>query len=143
MDLGIPVPPQGFGGRPNHSLVRVPVILIVDDDPANLRVFERVFGRAGRKYTVLGARSGMEAIELATQREVDVAFVDLAMPGMDGRATLAELRRHRPVLPCYLLTGYGDLPETAELVHQGLCRGILAKPWDRDAIEAAIREATG
>ncbi|HEX7700705.1 MAG TPA: hypothetical protein VF403_08290, partial [Kofleriaceae bacterium] len=54
---------------------------------------------------------------------------------------LAALRTARPSTARYLLTGYGEMVETTMLQHQGLCRAVLAKPWDRATIEAAVEDA--
>lgn len=114
---------------------QVPVVMVVDDDEANLRVFARAFRR---EFAVVTASSGPRALTLAAAQPPDVAFVDLRMPGMDGAEVLAALRRVRPGLVCYLLTGFGELPETARVLSDGLCEAILAKPWTRDVIRAAV-----
>jgi two-component system response regulator (stage 0 sporulation protein F) len=118
------------------ALVR-PVVLVVDDDPANLRVFQRVFRQA---YTILMAESGADALALLEHTPADVAFVDYSMPRMNGVALLEELSRKRPGVARYLLTGYGELAEMSSLRNRGLCRGVLGKPWERADIEAAVAE---
>lgn len=110
-------------------------VLVVDDELANLKVFERVFRK---DFTVITATSGTEALAAAERQAPDVAFVDLRMPGMDGVAVLNALRQRYPRTSCYLLTGFGDLSETAALVDDGLCIAVLPKPWDRSAIRAAV-----
>jgi CheY-like chemotaxis protein len=116
-----------------------PTILLVDDDVANLRVFERSFRT---KWAVITASSTKAALLLVRQHPtIDVAFVDFLMPDATGDVVLAELRRTLPRVACYLLTGYGELDDMKKLKRDGLCRGVLAKPWDRATIEAAVAEA--
>jgi CheY-like chemotaxis protein len=120
------------------SAARLPVVLVVDDDESNLHVFVRVFRK---EFQIVTAGSGTEALRLLADVYPDVAFVDLRMPGMDGAALLAALRDERPRTVRYLLTGYGDLGETALLVSEGLCSAVLGKPWEREAIRAAVEDA--
>ena len=112
-----------------------PTVLVVDDDGANLRTFKRVFRR---DFLVLTAASGEDAIETLRNAHVDVAFVDYSMPRMDGLSLLKLLHNLHPQLVCYLLTGYGDLPEIAEHRDMGLFAGVLSKPWERPAIQEAV-----
>lgn len=121
-----------------EQIARVPCVLVVDDDLANLRVFERVFRR---DFEVVTASSGQAALAVLEHFDPDVAFVDFRMPGMDGAAVLAALQKTRPATTCFLLTGYGDLAETHALVAHGLCAGILSKPWDRAVIRQAVTAA--
>ncbi len=110
-------------------------VLVVDDEPANLKVFERVFRK---EFVVITANSGPEALSVVAASSPDVAFVDLRMPGMDGVAVLTALRQAAPAMRRYLLTGFGDSVETSTLVASGLCEAVLAKPWDRSSIRAAV-----
>lgn len=114
-------------------------VLVVDDELANLKVFERVFRK---DFTVMTAASGTDALAAVARQAPDVAFVDLRMPGMDGVAVLSALRQSCPSTSCYLLTGFGDLTETAALVDDGLCIAVLPKPWDRSTIRAAVAAVT-
>ena len=60
-------------------------ILVVDDQPANLRAVSALLSRHG--YEVLTAGNGDEALQLATQRVPDVLLLDMMMPGMNGLVT--------------------------------------------------------
>ena len=69
-------------------------ILIVDDEPANLRLLERLFRR---EYQIVAATSGAEALELLERHDVAVILSDQRMPGMTGIEFLkraAEMRQH-------------------------------------------------
>ena len=116
-----------------------PIVLVIDDDVANLRVFQRVFRS---KFTILVATSWPQAVELLRDTTPDVAFVDFSMPRMNGLGVLAELRRVAPRVARYLLTGYGDLPEIAA-ADPTLCTRVLGKPWERVDIEAAVAASMG
>lgn len=68
-------------------------VMIADDEPDILQLFERVLTSSGRGYRVLRASTGQRALELLRQRHPDVLFLDLIMPGMDGYTLLREKQR--------------------------------------------------
>lgn len=84
-----------------ETLDRIPMenhtVLIVDDEPEALRLFQRMLHSSGKNYHVLRARNGQEALRVMSQYRPDVILMDLVMPNMDG----FQLLRHReedPVL---------------------------------------------
>ncbi len=80
--------------------------LLVDDDAAVRRVCEKILAAEG--LSVLAAESGARALALLEEGRgpIDVAILDLTMPGLDGHATLERLRRNLPELPVVLISGY-------------------------------------
>ncbi len=81
-------------------------VLLVDDE-------EKLLQSIARRMRLLGiepymATSGMAAIDIVKQFSVDLAIVDLQMPGMDGLVTITKLKEIRPDLKTILLTGYGN-----------------------------------
>ncbi len=65
-------------------------ILVVDDDPRNLRLAVTVLEQAG--HEVLSAQGGAEGVEAALAHAPDLVLMDMQMPGMDGIAALKCLR---------------------------------------------------
>jgi CheY-like chemotaxis protein len=65
-------------------------VLAVDDEPANLRVFEQIFEAVGAQVTV--AASGPEALELLRAQPVELLLVDVHMPDMSGLELMRLLR---------------------------------------------------
>ena len=65
-------------------------ILVVDDDPRNLRLAVTMLEQAGHK--VLSAAGGAEGVEAALAHAPDLVLMDVQMPGMDGVAALLEGR---------------------------------------------------
>lgn len=59
----------------------IPVILLVDDEPTNLRVLRTVLHE---QYRLLFAKSGEEALQLVAQHQPDLILLDVMMPGMTG-----------------------------------------------------------
>jgi signal transduction histidine kinase/CheY-like chemotaxis protein len=77
--------------------VRSGTILIVDDEPDALRMFQRMLTSAGRGYQVLRASDGQQALDILREQQPDAILLDLVMQGMDG-FHLLEVRSRDPVL---------------------------------------------
>ncbi len=97
---------QGAAGRLTKPITRtqlyqaidslqLPIqsILLVDDDAETLQLLGRMLSAAPRRYRVVQASNGPEALELLRARRPDLMLLDLVMPGMDGFAVLAEKAR--------------------------------------------------
>ncbi|UXI68301.1 hybrid sensor histidine kinase/response regulator [Tahibacter amnicola] len=61
---------------------REPLVLVVDDQPANIQLLGQVLSAAG--YEVMPAASGEQALARAQARQPDLVLLDMIMPGMDG-----------------------------------------------------------
>ncbi len=79
-------------------------ILIVDDEKVVRDLLKRLF--EGNNTTVFIAEDGLKALEIARDNPIDLALIDIRMPGLDGLRTYQELRNIRPDLVCIFITGY-------------------------------------
>ncbi len=123
----------------NRKTGHRPRVLLVDDEEGFRRsLAERL---ALRGFDVAQAQSGEEALRLArADRDLDMVVLDFVMPGMDGAATLVELRRYRPEVPVIMLTAHGSVDMAAEMGRLGVFR-FLAKPLPVDELEPVLWEA--
>ncbi|NOU33396.1 MAG: response regulator, partial [Polyangiaceae bacterium] len=78
-------------------------VLVVDDEPVNLRVLGAILVRRG--YRVTEARSAEEALTAARAARPDLLLSDASMPGMSGPALVRELRAVYPDLRAAFITG--------------------------------------
>lgn len=113
-------------------------LLVVDDDPALLRAFARTFGK---RYDIIPAESGADALHALQVNAVDVAIVDYSMPAMSGVELLRRMVVKHSDVGRILLTAYSDLPELSELKAAQLVSAVLAKPWDVADVDAAVARA--
>src|SRR5919202_727950 len=113
-------------------------IMIVDDEPANLRLLERLFRR---DYTVVSAESGEEALRLLDQHDVALLITDQRMPGMTGIELLKRTAEFRPHMVRIVLTGYTDVGDLVEAINCGQVYKYVTKPWDNDALRLAVERA--
>jgi two-component system KDP operon response regulator KdpE len=112
-------------------------ILVVDDEPRIIKFIKLRLKASG--YQVVTAESGLEALELARREDLDLMVLDVAMPGMDGFETLAELRAFS-ALPVIILSAKGTSTDKI----QGLDLGAddyLSKPFSPDELVARIEAA--
>jgi CheY-like chemotaxis protein len=62
----------------------VRTVLVVDDEPDAVRMFQRMLVSAGRHYRVRRAFDGQQALEIMRKQAPDAVLLDLTMPRMDG-----------------------------------------------------------
>jgi len=115
-----------------------PTILIVDDEKEICELFQDVLTQEG--YKVFTATNGLEAVSLGKQNRLDLALLDLKMPGMDGIETLHELRKFKKDLEVIVLTGYGTLNAAKEAMKLG-AYDFLTKPFDLRLVKNIIQQA--
>src|SRR5438445_5031514 len=75
----------------SSSAATAPVVLVVDDNPANLDLLAQVLEPEG--YRILVAQSGEAAIKLASRAAPDLILLDIMLPGADGFETCRRLKR--------------------------------------------------
>lgn len=104
-------------------------LLCVDDEIDNVDALERLFRK---KYTVLKATSGKEALAVLDQYPGPVSLIitDQRMPEMTGVEFLEKTLNSHPETVRILLTGYTDLESVITAVNKGQIFRYLTKPWD-------------
>lgn len=113
-------------------------VLVVDDEPANLSTFRRVFRN---HYEVSTAESGPIALGMIADHDFDVVLTDFGMPEMDG-AQLVRAAKQLPPVAFVMVTGYMDKPEVHELQVAGDLFCVVGKPWERKTILDAVDGAS-
>jgi two-component system, OmpR family, response regulator len=101
-------------------------ILVVDDDYDILQLVSIHLTREG--YEVLKAQNGQHALELLEETEVNLAIVDVMMPGMDG-FSLTKILTNELDIPVILLTAKGQLSDKEQGFHSG-SEDYIVKPFE-------------
>jgi signal transduction histidine kinase/ActR/RegA family two-component response regulator len=123
-------PPRRLAGR----------VLVADDSRDLRELFERVLGRWGLATESVG--DGREAVERAGGGGFDALLVDWQMPGLDGLAAVAELRRRGVGIPVVALTAAAAAADRERSLAAG-CAAHVAKPVDFRRLRAALAAALG
>ena len=113
-------------------------ILVVDDEEIMREILEALLTREG--YQVRLASSGEEGLELARSTTFDAAIVDVMMPGLDGIATLQELRKLDDDLPVLMITAFASV-ETAIAAMKLGAFDYITKPFKNDEVLVVVRNA--
>jgi CheY-like chemotaxis protein len=128
--------------------VRSLQILVVDDDDADALMIEEALGAAERNATVTRVADGREALEYLNREGAyagalrpDLILLDLNMPRMDGRETLAAIKTDDELkaIPVVILTTSGAAPDIASS-YQHRANAYVTKPFGLDDFEATVRQ---
>ncbi len=113
-------------------------ILIIDDEETTCRIFSKILQEEG--YTVYTALDGIEGLKIAKENPIDVIFLDIKMPKMDGIKILKMIKKSDAGIVIIILTGYG----TIELAKKAMGLGafdFITKPFDLNFVKSIIKEA--
>lgn len=113
--------------------------VVVVEDEVRLRDL-LVRAMTGWGFEVASARSGEEAVRIAETQPIDIAVLDLNLPGMDGLAALRVLREKHSKLQAIVLTGFGSLEAARQAVHLDVVE-FLTKPCRLGELEQALDRA--
>src|SRR5438309_4220253 len=108
---------------------RSPIVLVVDDVPANRELLEGHLDDLG--YDVRQARDGVEALEAVAAEEPDLVLLDIDMPRLDGISVCERLKSHptRRLIPIVILTASNDRGTRLRGIAAG-ADDFLSKPFD-------------
>jgi DNA-binding NtrC family response regulator len=113
-------------------------VLVIDDDAVVGRSFHRVL--SGKGYEVSTALSGEDALHTMENKEFDVVFTDIKMPGMDGLEVTERIKAKCPWTPVVVVTGYGTAENEARASVLG-ASGFVRKPLTPEIIESITLKA--
>jgi PAS domain S-box-containing protein len=120
-------------------LPQQPVVLVVDDSAEVRDLLLRVLSESD--LVLLGAKSGLHALQVLEQRHVDLVVADQIMPGMDGVQLLEIVRERWPQCQRVLLTAHATSDVVLAAVNRGGVTKVLTKSMHpvsiRDEIESA------
>ena len=113
-------------------------VLVVDDEPQLLRAL--TINLRARRYDVVGATTGTDALKAAAAHPPDVVILDLGLPDMDGTQVIAGLRGWTEV-PILVLSGRTDSLDKVEALDAG-ADDYVTKPFGMDELLARLRAMT-
>ena len=138
--------PLGISSSPQDNTARSPIalpdlrVLVVDDVQASAKTFALMLKSLGQIAEV--AFDGPSAIARVTEKEFDLVFLDIAMPGMDGLEVARQIRAipGRESLMLVALTGFGQDEDRAQSLQAGF-NDHLTKPTSLEILNGVLRRA--
>lgn len=115
-------------------------ILIAEDDDSNYKFLEIIIKMAG--HNVLWAENGLVAVDLCRSEDVDLVFMDLRMPEMDGLEATREIRTFNPDIPIIAQTAYAFAGDE-DTARKAGCNDFITKPISRKTVLAILKQYTG
>jgi two-component system, OmpR family, response regulator len=122
--------------------VLIEKILLVDDD-ANIRLIAQIGLEDVPDWCVIEACGGAEALRKAGSEKPDLILLDMMMPDMDGKTTLARLKADGATahIPVIFMTAKVQSHEIASYRALGVA-GVISKPFDPVTLSDEIRRIT-
>lgn len=116
-------------------------VLAVDDNQPNLELVTTWLSQLD--VEVVSARGGLEAVDLATEQEFDLIFMDIQMPDLDGVQATQRIRQHNAHRKCAVvaLTAHALPNERKKLMKKGF-DDYLTKPLDEQQLEHTLKKWT-
>ncbi len=118
-------------------------ILLIEDDPKDALLFSSLLGidEPKNKYFVTHVSSAEKAIEKDIEKEYDVVFLDMNLPGVSGFDAIEKIQSRTANIPIVVLTGNNDEAFATSAIKKG-CQDYLVKGCnDGDTIRRSIRYA--
>jgi putative two-component system response regulator len=114
------------------------VVLVVDDVPANVKLFKSLLTREG--YVVLTASSGEQALEIVARERPDLVLMDVVMPNLDGYEVCERIKQDKAtrLTPVVLITALQQREDRIQGINVG-ADDFLTKPVDVHELKARAR----
>jgi DNA-binding NtrC family response regulator len=110
-------------------------ILFVDDDNDILMMVEQYLQMQG--YDVSTVNSGLKALDLIREEEIQIIFTDYKMPEFNGLELLAAVKQFNPLIEVIIVTGYGSMESAVQAMKFG-CYDYLQKPFKLEHLKLII-----
>ncbi len=117
-------------------------VLLADDHSIVRAGLARIIEESGDIQVVAEASDGREAIRRATESDIDVAVVDISMPGLDGLEVITQLQTLNPKLPVLVLTMHEEEQYVIRVFSAG-AMGYITKRSAPEQLVTAIRKVYG
>ena len=115
-----------------------PLILIVDDNPANVEIFQMRL--AANNYEIIAANDGETGLAMAREQQPDLILLDIMMPKMDGIEVCRHLKADAslPFMPIIMVTAKTDTKDVVRGLEAGADE-YLTKPVNHAALVARVK----
>ncbi|MBF0479445.1 MAG: response regulator [Candidatus Omnitrophica bacterium] len=116
------------------------IILVVDDEEHMVSLLKQAL--ADDHTEVIGASDGQEALDLVSNRHVDLIIADNNMPKILGENLFLEIKKMDPFVQLIMITGYPSVTVIVKMLEAGVS-DFLIKPFDLNQIQLVVKETLG
>lgn len=122
----------------NYSLGNEEVLLVAEDDNINFKLIEKLLRTFN--FKVIRAKDGLEAVEICkTNDEIDLVFMDIKMPNLDGYGAFEQIREFNKTLPIIAQTSY-SFPEEVDKIKKLGFNDFISKPLDKEKLYELVKK---
>lgn len=116
-------------------------ILIVEDEETNFLYLKiLLLYKLNLQCEIFYAKNGLEAVELfKNNTDLDIVFMDLKMPVMDGFEASIEIKKIRETIPIIALSAYYS-PEDRQKAREAGCESFVSKPINNETFRAIVEK---
>jgi CheY-like chemotaxis protein len=115
-----------------NNTEKIPVVLVIDDEPIVLETFKVIFDN---HFKVLTAASGRQALDIITKASVNLIFLDINIPDMNGIEVLYKIKEYNKNIPVIVVTATEDVDIQLEAKRLGI-DDYISKPFDVEEVIA-------
>ena len=112
-------------------------LLLVDDHAVVREGLKRILTASGSQWDITEASSGFEALEILRQKPLDLAIVDLSMPGMSGLELIHRIRASFPSVMVLVLSMHAEEQYAVRAFKSG-AKGYVTKCTAAEELVAAV-----
>lgn len=114
------------------------IILVAEDDNINFILLEKLLKMSN--FKVIRAKDGLEAVQICQENhEIDLVFMDIKMPNLNGYEAYAEIRKFNPTIPIVAQTSYSFSEEIERIKDIGF-NDYVSKPLDKEKIFGLLKK---
>lgn len=121
---------------PKRTIQRARTILIAEDVDSNFLLLKTLIGK---KYELLWAKNGDEAVRQFKEYHPDLILMDIKMPGMDGLEATRLIRTYSEIVPIVALTAFAFESDKEKALEVG-CNDFITKPMSLNALEKVLNK---
>ena len=112
-----------------------PTLLIAEDNPDNFKLYNTLLGK---KYTLLHAWNGKEAVAIYERYSPDIIIMDIKMPEMDGYEATAVIREKDADIPIIAASAYAFAEDVERIMNSGFS-DYISKPIKYTELEKVLK----
>lgn len=122
----------------NYHLGNEEIVLVAEDDNINFKLIEKLLKIFN--FKVIRAIDGIQAVEICkTNHEIDLVFMDIKMPNLDGYGAFEKIREFNTTLPIIAQTSY-SFPEEVEKIKKLGFNDFISKPLEKERLYELIKK---